>query len=426
MDITSLILGLIAGGAVGAAAMLWRSRGEIHALSVELATVEARHDAESRAQAEKLALLTAAEDKLTATFKNLANDALSKSIEANNQQFLQLAEGKLKEAQAGHKTDLTELLTPLKSNLDQLAQYNQSVEKNRAGAYESLTQQILTLKDETTRLSRALRAPQTRGRWGEVQLQRLIELAGLEPHTDYSLQSNFTTDEGRLRPDCIISLPGGKRVVIDVKTPLEAYLDAEEATDEAGQREALVRYGRHVKKHVQQLSDKSYWKQLDFTPDYVIMFLPGEHFMSAALREMPDLFDEALQRQVILASTSTLMILLKAYAYSWRQESIVENAVNVTRVGREMFGRLEKLSAYFDNLGTHLSRAMKSYNEAVGSYESRVLTQARKFGDFGILENRAQAEALTINPIEEVAPRRLAASSPLEESADILPLKAEK
>lgn len=410
MEITSLILGLVAGGAVGAAAMVWRGRTQLHALTLELTALEARREAELRSLAES-------EAKIASTFKNLASETLEKSIAANNAQFLQLAETRLKESQAGHKTDLTSLLTPLKANLDQLTQYNQAM----SGSHQSLTQQILSLRDETGRLNRALRAPQTRGRWGEVQLQRLIELAGLDPHTDYSMQSNFNTDEGRLRPDCIISLPGGKRVVIDVKTPLEAYLDAEEAQDESTQREAMTRYARHVKKHVQQLSDKSYWKQLEVAPDYVIMFLPGEHFMSAALREAPDLFDEALQRQVILASTSTLMILLKAYAYSWRQETMVESAVKVTALGREMFGRLQKLTEHFENMGTHLTRTMKSYNEAIGSFETRVLTQARKFGEFGILESRAQADGLSLEPVE-IAPRRL--SSVAEESAEILPLKA--
>lgn len=418
MDITSLVLGLICGGAGAAALLLYRGRDA----AARLAALDATLTAERAAHEVQLATLTAVEGKMASQLKQLSQEALT----ASNQQFLQLAETKLKESQAKGQTDLTALLTPLKAHLDQLAQHNQSMEQHRAGAYEGLTQQILSLREETGRLSRALRAPQTRGRWGEVQLQRLIELAGLQPYADYSLQTSFnTTDdghrEGRLRPDCIISLPGGKQVVIDVKTPLEAYMDAEAATDEQTQREAMTRFARHVRTHVQQLSSKEYHKQLERAPDYVILFLPGEHFMSAALRENQNIFEEALERNVILASTATLMILLKAYAHSWQQEAMVENAQKVSQLGRQLFERLSKMGEHFTAVGTHIARTMKAYNETVGTFESRVLVSARRFNELSVTTD--QMPELT--KIDEVMPRQLAAPEEAENTggAEILQLK---
>lgn len=413
MDFTSLVLGLICGGAAASAALLVRSRDS----QSKLAALEATLTAERAAHTAQLQTLTAVDGRMNAALKELSQEALA----ASNLQFLQLAETKLKESQAKGQTDMTALLTPLKTHLEQLGQHNQAMEKSRAGAFENLTQQIRSLHEETGRLSRALRAPQTRGRWGEVQLQRLIELAGLQPYADYSLQTSFATDdgqkEGRLRPDCIISLPGGKQVVIDVKTPLEAYLDAESATDETQQREAMARFARHVKTHVQQLSAKEYHKQLERTPDYVILFLPGEHFLSAALRENQNIFEEALERNVILASTATLMILLKAYAHSWQQEAVVENAQKISQLGRQMFERLQKMTEHFSAVGTHISRTMKAYNDTVGTLETRVMVSARKFTEMGVTTD----QLAELTKIDDVAPRQI--SAPEESGAEILQLK---
>ena len=393
MDYISLFIGLLTGLAI-AGFVAFRFK-------LQLATLAARAEAEGATGGMAMSAL-----------RDAATQALREQMAQSTPQLLQLTEAKLKETQQSSRADLTALLTPLKSHLEQLDLHNRAMEQSRAGAFESLTQQITGLRDETGKLSRALRAPHTRGRWGEVQLQRLIELTGMADHYEFNMQSSYNTEDDtgavrRLRPDCIVSLPQGKQVIIDVKTPLDAYLDAEAATDADTQRDALLRHARHVRTHVMQLADKKY-RELVPGAEQVILFIPGEHFLSAALQADHNLFEDALQKNVILASTTTLMVLLKAYAYGWRQETMLENAQHAAETGRELFKRLSTLTDHFDKVGRHLGNAMKSFNEAMGSYDSRVLSQARKFGSFGVLASGTDAEALRIAPVEEIAPRKIA------------------
>ena len=410
MDFPSLAFGLTLGAIIGAA--LWallRAQPRLNALTLRLAQLDA---------------LRAAEVTAGSTAQQALQAAAAQAFATGQQQLLQLTEAKLKETQAGTKTDLTALLTPIQTNLEQLAQHNRALEQSRTAAHADLNQQITSLRDETGKLSRALRAPHTRGRWGEVQLQRLLELSGMAPYAEYDLQASYDVANAeaggtRLRPDCVISLPGGKKVIVDVKTPLDAYLDVEAATDAIAQKEAMVRHARQLKKHVAQLSDKRY-RDLEPGAENVILFVPGEHFLSAALQEDQTIFEDALTRGVIIASTTTLMVLLKAYAYGWGQQNVVANANKVIDTGRELHDRLKTMAGYLQKAGAGISSAMKNFNAAVGSYESRVLPQARKFVAMGVIADGQMSE-VELDTIEEVAPRAL--SNLGAGSADVEPLK---
>ena len=405
MDFPSLLLGLALGAVIGAA--LWallRAGPRLSTLSIQLAQLEALRTAEATAgSAASQALQTAA----------------AQAFAQGQQQLLQLTEAKLKETQATAKTDLTALLTPLSANLEALTLHNRALEQSRITAHADLNQQIVSLLGRTEQLNNALSRPQGRGRWGEVQLQRLLELSGMESYADYSLQTSYRAEEEsgqqRLRPDCVISLPGGKKVIVDVKTPLDAYFEVERATDLAAQKIALGRHAQQLRTHMLALADKKYRAQ-EPSAEFVVLFVPGEHLVSAALQEDPQLFDDGLARGVIIASTATLMMLLKAYAFGWRQETVVDTANRTIEAGRMLHDRLRTMVDHFQRVGGGLATAMKSFNAAVGSYESRVLPQARKFAELGVIET-ARGDEVALETVEDVAPRSLSGS------AEITPLK---
>ena len=358
----------------------------------QLAEMTSQMQAERTAAVEKQALLDRAEEKFSDTFKALSADALRGASE----QFLHLAKSTLasqtEEAKGEiekRKTAIETLVKPVADSLGKFELRIGEIEKIREGAYSELKEQVralgqgqLGLQRETAALVKALRQPTGRGQWGEMQLRRVVELAGMQEHCDFTLQTSATTDEGkRLRPDLIVKLPGGKTIVVDSKTPMDAYLNALEATEDLDRETFLTQHAKQVRTHIQQLSSKKYTNQFDDTPEFTVLFLPSESFFSAALHSDPSLIEKGVDNGVILATPTTLIALLKAVAYGWRQEALALNAKEISALGRTMHERLGKLADHFSKLGNSLNSAVDHYNRAIGSYETRVMTTARKFED---------------------------------------------
>ena len=367
---------------------------------------EATFEAERKAADEKLALLEEARTKLGEAFKALSADALK----SNNQSFLELARTAMGEFQEGAKGELEQrkqavdqLVKPVRESLEKVDQNLRHLEKAREVAYTDLRAQIkhllsaqTNLKSETANLVQALRTPNVRGQWGEMQLERAVEFAGMVEHCDFVQQETTSTDEGRRRPDLIVQLPNGRNIIVDAKAPLLAYLEAIDA-QEADLRIAKLRdHARQIRDHITRLGSKSYWKQFEPSPEFVVLFLPGESIFSAALEQDPILIEFGANERVILATPTTLIALLKAVAYGWQQEKMATHAKLVSGLGRELYDRLGTLAGHFSKLGNSLNRAVESYNSAVRSTESRVLVSARRFKELGSgsAKNIEQLEAI--------------------------------
>lgn len=359
-------------------------------------------------EAELLARVDEARRNLPDTFKALSADALAR----NNEAFLALAGATLAKTQEAAHGDLqlrqqaiAEIVAPIRESLDKVDFKIQELEKARAGAYAGLTEQVrglietqTQLRGETGKLVTALRSPSARGRWGEVQLQRVVEMAGMVEHCDFTTQVTMSGDEGRLRPDLLVNLPGGKTIVIDAKTPLDAYLLAIEATDEATRKARLTDHARQVRAHMTGLGRKSYWEQFDHAPEFAVLFLPGECFFSAALEADPTLIEIGVSQNIILATPTTLIALLRAVAYGWRQEKLAQNAVEISSLGKELFERLSQMGEHFSAVGTAIGKAVDAYNKTIGSLESRVMVSARRFAEL-----KTTPAGTEIAPLEPVA-----------------------
>lgn len=327
------------------------------------------------------------------TFASLAGDALKQA----NEQFLQLAQQKLegehKEAAAEleqRKQAIEALLKPIRETLDKHAEAVQQIEKTREGAYHSLRQQVSDmvaaqkeLRGETANLVKALRRPEVRGQWGQMQLERVAELAGMVRYCDFFTEHSVDTEDGKLRPDMVVRLPSQRTIAVDAKTPIDAYLDSLECNDDETRVECLARHVRQIETQVMKLAAKGYQEQFDRSPDFVVLFIPGESFLQAALQVKPTLLETAMQSNVLIASPTTLISLLKAVSAGWREQQLTENAQHISELGIELHERIATATGYVDNLGKHLENAVKAYNQFVGSYESRVLVSARKFRDYG-------------------------------------------
>jgi len=392
---------LIAVVAAGATALVvvvimrniaWRQLAEARAASAaELAATQqdlkwVREDADRQKQAlnSAQALLDRAELRLREAFQSLAADALKD----NRASFFDLA-----------KTSFEGYQRPIAETLKRVDQRLQDAERERVESYSRLSEQVVALGSTANMLSRALRTPAVRGRWGEMQLRRVVEMSGMLQRCDFDEQPGVQSDNGRLRPDLIVHLPGGKQIVVDAKTPLEAFLDAQECTDDDARTLRLQGHARQVRDHMDRLGSKAYWEQLPNSPEMVVMFLPGETLFSSALQQDLTLIEHGLEQRVLLASPITLIALLTTVAHSWRQEALTENYREVARLGKEFYERLATFADRFDDVRKRLDGAVQAYNEAAGSFESRVLVSARRLRD---LDVTTAPELPPSDPIERV------------------------
>lgn len=365
--------------------------------------------------AAKEAFLAESRESTEKNLKALCGEAL----QANNRSFLDLAQTVLEKFQATTQGTwsqqhhaMTELMTPLSKALETVDQKIQELEKTRVGAYEGLRQQISDmissqkeLRAQTLNLTNALRAPHVRGRWGEIQLRRVVEMAGMLSYCDFEEQRETINDlEKRQRPDLIVNLPGGRHIVVDAKVPLSSYLEGMEAQEEPLRQEKMRDHARQVRNHVKILSGRAYWEQFQPAPEFVLLFLPGEVFFSAALEQDPQLLEYSTDAQVILATPTTLIALLRAIAFGWRQEKLAENAEVISGLGRDLYKRLKDMNQHFSQLGRELGGAVNAYNKAIGSLETRVFPAARRFKELGSV---SQEQDLALLPPLTHQPRSL-------------------
>ncbi len=397
-------------------ALLFKREEEARNLLEKNAEFRTTIDRLVKENSEKINLIENIQTKWEDKFKVISSEALS----LTNKSFLEMAQTTLEKFQELAKQDLStrqaaisDLVKPVKESLQSVDQKIIELEKSRMSAYAVLKHQVSELvssqnqlKAETVNLVNALRAPSVRGRWGEIQLRRVVEMAGMVNYCDFEEQVTGQEGESKLRPDLIINLPGGKKIIVDAKAPLAAYLEALEAKDEETRAEKLQDHARQVRNHIRALAKRSYYEQFQPAPEFVVLFLPGETFFSAALEQDPSLIEAGVEDRIILATPTTLIALLRAVAYGWRHEQLAENAKEISELGRELHKRLSDMADHFSKLGRNLGGAVQSYNQAMGSLEHRVLSSARKFKEFGSVSEAA--EIVSLDPLDHT-PRELQA-----------------
>ena len=360
-------------------------------------------------QTERNSAFEVATSRLAKSFSDLANQ----SLKSNSENFLRLAEQNLATQNERAKRDLgerekavEELVKPIREALKASQNQIAELEKSRSEAYGGIKSQLeamqisqKSLTQETQNLVKALRRPEVRGRWGEITLRRLVELAGMVEHCDFQEQVHSVGDDKVIRPDMIVRMPDRRQLVVDVKTPLDAYLEAVEADSDEARKLALQRHTRNIREHVRTLSSKAYWAQFSESPEFVILFIPGDQFLSAALDDDPNLIEHALSQQIILATPTSFVALLKAVAYGWRQLSLAENAEEIRRLGEDLFGRLQSFVSHMNRVGRQLASSVENYNRAVGSLERKVLPGARKFVELGVQTKKDLDKLETLDPV---------------------------
>lgn len=399
----ALFIGIVLGGL---AALLWRARRE-QALRIDAELLRARLKTEEMLSAEREQSLVHARDQLQGVFGELARE----SLQSNSEVFLQLARERLARQQSDasqvlkeRETAIESLVKPIREALAKTEAQIQAIERDRIDSFATIKVQMevlasgqSSLSRETRNLVTALRRPDVRGQWGEITLRRLVELSGMTMHVDFTEQQHRKTDTGSIRPDMIVHMPEQRDIVVDVKTPLDAYLAAVEAQDETERSAQLRRHAQIVGARVRELSSKQYWSQFERSPDFVVLFLPGDQFLSAALQENPGLIDDSMRQNVMLATPTSLVALLKAVSYGWKQTVLAANAAEVRQLGEEIYKRLAVFGEHLAKLGKSLGGSVESFNRAVGSLEQQVLPAARRFEGLGLRVNRE------IEPIEPVS-----------------------
>lgn len=401
-----------------------RSQSKINALRETNAALSATLESERQAANARIAELEKAREKLAETFGALSNEALK----ANSVEFLKLAKENLKQYQMQAQNELNQkeksfenLVKPIKETLEKTEKQIRQMEHERKEAHGALTQHLQTmmeahqaLQGETRNLVNALRRPEVRGQWGELTLKRLAELAGMVEHCDFYEQEHTSTGEGAFRPDMVVRMPGGREIVVDVKTPLDAYISAVETTDETLRTQHLQRHTKNVRERVKELSSKAYWSQFKQSPDFVVLFIPGEQFLSTALDNDAGLLEFAMKQKVILATPTSLVALMRAIAYGWRQESLAENAVLIREIGSELYQRLATFTEHLSKMGKSLTSSVQHFNKAVGSMDTRILPSARKFTEMGIHTDKPVESLSQI----ETTPRSVESSPEPENQSD--------
>jgi DNA recombination protein RmuC len=400
-------------------------------LKEKQAELETVLEKERTATEEKIELLEKAEARLSDTFHALS----AKAMKNSQVSFLELAKATLAKDQEKAKGELEQrkqevqqIVGPIQESLERYDRHVQEMERVREKAYGGLSQQVQSLftsqqqlHKETANLVKALRTPQVRGRWGELTLRRVAELAGMLKYCDFFEQESRETAQGRMRPDMVVRLPNDKQIVVDSKAPLLAFLEALEAQTEKERTDKLVLHSNHIQSHMNNLSLKSYWEQFQPTPEFVVLFIPGENFFSSALEHNPGLIEEGVAKGVILATPTTLISLLKAVAFGWRQETMAKNAEIISTLGKELYERIGTMAEHLDKLGRQIDKCVSTYNQAMGSFERRVLVSARRFNDLGITKRDGE-ELSYINPVEkttrQISPLEGNASAPLKSDPD--------